>query len=260
MTSPRHLAATAALALMMVSSCRRLPDRLARLESRVDSLAVIVTVMNTVLQGGAHAARATFRAETATVDARHGAAMGEAAAPVTIVEFTDFQCPFCSQHNHTTLPLLKRQYIDRGLVRYVVRNNPLSIHPFAWRAAIAAQCAAAQGSTNYWQYHDAIFAAQSALADSSFELMARHVGLTSARFERCRGDKTIATSIDEDMAAAAQAGFQGTPTFVIGRTRPDGMLRGLAIPGAYPFAVFKAAIDSILTSRLKTGLARSGGS
>ena len=239
------------LLLALIGACQR-PSRVTRLEARVDSLAVTVTAMNAAFQNGALGGAAA-RPETLAVDPRPGMALGDSAAPVTIVEFTDFQCPFCGRHATTTLPQLRKEYVDKGLVRYVVRNNPLPMHPFARRAAIAARCAAEQSPAAYWRYHDGLFAGQAALADSTFDALAQADGLDLARFDRCRMDKATAERIDADVAAASKAGFRGTPTFVIGRVQPDGTVRGEAIEGAYPFARFKSAIDGLLHPPAKAG-------
>src|SRR3546814_18445716 len=113
--------------------------------------------------------------------------LGDPSAPVTIVEFTDFQCPFCGRHATTTLPALRSGDIKAGKVRYIVRDFPISeIHPWAVKAAAAARCAKAQSVAGYWRYHDDLFANQRALADSRFPILAVTAGLDAAGFNACR--------------------------------------------------------------------------
>ncbi len=110
-------------------------------------------------------------------------------APVTVVEFTDYQCPFCARHYQLTYPRLFQEYGDR--IQYVVRNFPIvQNHPHAAKAAEAAECAFVQG--RFWQYHDRLFENSSGLDNESLERYARDLGLDSSRFDRCldSGDKS----------------------------------------------------------------------
>ena len=220
---------------------RSLSGRLTRIERRVDSLAVTVTAMNSYLQRNGLAG-AAVKPESVTVDAK-GEALGSTSAPVTIVEFTDFQCPFCGHHATTTFPALRAKYIMTGRVRYVLRDFPLSqIHPFAMPAARAARCAAAEGAGKFWAYHDSLFAHQNDLSDLYFSTLANQVGLYPTAFKACITSGRFDDQIAADARAATAAGFDGTPGFVIGRTRSDGKVTGVAIRGAYPMERFDAAI------------------
>jgi protein-disulfide isomerase len=215
---------------------------IARLRARVDSLAVTVTAMNAAIQGGA----LTTKADTVTVDATGSASLGSASAPITIVEFTDYQCPFCARHAQATLPTLRRGFVDSGTVHYVVRDLPLEMHPLARAAAQAARCAGQQGPEQYWRYHDALFGAQPHLADSTFGVLARQLGLEPRRFEACRKSGEVAALVERDAREAAAVGLTGTPAFVIGRA-VNGKVTGVVISGAYPLDQFRRAIEGALS-------------
>jgi protein-disulfide isomerase len=228
--------------LLGLAACNPLADHreLVRMRLRVDSLARTVTAMNAALGGRSSAPQP---AETLTVSTKGVAMLGDSSAPVTIVEFTDFQCPFCGRHATTTLPELRSHDIKAGKVRYIVRDLPISeIHPWAVKAAVAARCARVQSEAAYWRYHDALFANQRALADSLFPVLAVQVGLDTARFAACRASGKFDKAVESDRGDAMQLGLNATPTFVVGPTRPDGEVTGPVIQGAQPLPQFEAAI------------------
>ena len=173
---------------------------------------------------------------------------GDANAPVTIIEFSDFQCPFCSRFYQQTLSQIEKDYIDTGKVKFVYRDLPLdNLHPNARPAHIAAECADEQGK--FWDYHDILFEKQSewnrlAAADlqSTLTLYASDLGLQSSAFENCLKSEKIADEVQKDALDAAKIGATGTPAFYIGNEK-DGFIK---ISGAQPFANFQAAIDAQL--------------
>ena len=163
--------------------------------------------------------------------------LGEEDAPVTIVEFTDYQCPFCGRHFTQTFGQIKSSYIDTGKVKYVTRDYPLSFHPFAQKASEASECAEDQGK--FWEMHDKLFTNQTALDIPSLKSYAGGLGLNQAKFDDCLDSGTHAAEVQKDMADGQAAGISGTPGFwVIGK---DG--KGEIISGAVPFSNFQAAID-----------------
>lgn len=182
---------------------------------------------------------------TATLpDAQGHASLGSASAPVTIVEFTDLQCPYCARFASQTLPELKRQYIATGKVRFVSRDLPLPMHAQAKAAAVAARCAGRQGK--YWEYREALFAAQSELGNDPFDRLATQAGLDPSKFAACRANPgTLPTDVQYDAALAGSIGINGTPSFVIGRTT-EGTFTGEKISGAQPFEVFDERIKALL--------------
>ena len=163
--------------------------------------------------------------------------LGKNDAPVTIVEFSDYQCPYCGRFYTETLPQIKSQYIDTGKVKLVFRDFPLSFHPEALPAATAANCADEQGK--YWEFHNKVFENQQTMNSASYKLWAEELGLDTAKWETCTKDTKIRAEIQKDFNDGTAAGVQGTPAFVI---------NGKAISGAQPFAVFSQVIEAELSS------------
>ena len=174
------------------------------------------------------------------VDVGAAYALGDEDAPVTIVEFSDFQCPFCSRHFSQTQPQLQQNYIDTGKVVYYFKNLPLSFHPMADPAAQAAECAGKQGS--FWEYHDYVFENQQTLSEENLKVWASDLGLDTGQFNECYDSKEFNDKIQADLAQAQQLGASGTPTFFIGNPE-DGYVK---IVGAQPYATFQAAIEAEL--------------
>jgi protein-disulfide isomerase len=185
---------------------------------------------------------------TATVTTGDNPALGRRDAPVTIVEFSDYECPFCRQFVTATLPTLKSTYVDAGKVRWVFRDFPLEqLHPHARKAAEAAHCAGEQGK--YWEMHDVLFSNQQALAADQLPGYAGRLGLDAARFTACLDSGKYADAIQQNLGDGAAAGVRGTPSFVIGRTRPDGSVEGLLVSGARPLPEFRQEIDRLLSEK-----------
>ena len=187
-------------------------------------------------------------AGTVTVSVGNGQALGNADAPVTIIEFSDYQCPFCRRHASTTLPELKKEYVDSGKVRYVYRDMPLdSIHPQARKAAEAAHCAGDQGK--YWEMHDVLFSKQRQLMPDQLKEHATALGLDRMAFDACLDRGKYAKAVSEDEMAGRVAAAAKTPTFFIGRTRTDGTIEGMRMVGAHPLPAFRRVIDQLLDDR-----------
>lgn len=162
--------------------------------------------------------------------------LGDKDAPITIVEFSDFQCPFCARFRTDTFDQIKTQYIDTGKVKFVYRDFPLtSIHPMAQKAAEASECADDQGK--FWGYHDKIFENQALLSINSLKQWAVDLGLDANKFNKCLDSGEKASEIANDLQDSASAGGRGTPYFIIG-DQP--------LSGAQPFSAFQAAIESQL--------------
>jgi protein-disulfide isomerase len=172
-------------------------------------------------------------------------ALGKKEAPITVVEFSDYQCPFCKRFFENTLPTLKAEYIDAGKVRYVFRDFPLDrIHPQARKAAEAAHCAGDQGK--YWEMHDLLFRNQQALHVESLKLYARNLELDIAVFDACLDRGTYGAEVQRDLEDGLKAGIRGTPGFYVGKTRHDETVEGILISGAHPIDVFRQAIEGLL--------------
>lgn len=172
---------------------------------------------------------------------------GSPTAPITVVEFSDYQCPYCARHVHETMPHLERDYIQTGIVKYVFRDFPITaIHDRALMAAQAASCAGKQGQ--YWEMHDQLFANRAALSERDLEVYATGVGLDLPSFRVCLESDEPAQEIREDMEDGRRAGVRGTPTFFLGRT--DASTRQIkvldVVRGARPYSNFQETIDRIL--------------
>jgi protein-disulfide isomerase len=171
---------------------------------------------------------------------------GSAEAKVAIIEFSDFQCPFCGKYAQGAYRDLQREYVDTGKVRYIVRNMPIEkLHPLAMKAAEAGQCAREQGK--YWEMHDRLFASQEALKPSDLLSHARALDLDQVKFQSCLDGGTMAARIAEDVAEARRLGLTGTPAFLIGEIDSHSNVRVTQrITGAQPFQVFHTALERLL--------------
>lgn len=177
--------------------------------------------------------------------------LGDANAPVTMIDFTDYECPFCKRYFDETFSQIKKEYIDTGKVKYVVRDLPLSFHANAHKEAQAAECAREQGGDEaYFKYHDAIFTKTTSngtgLALDQLSVIANDLGLDGSTLQTCLDNETYKAEVDKDLADASAAGATGTPSFFIGKSTSDGVITGTPLVGAMPFATFKAEIDKQL--------------
>jgi len=172
--------------------------------------------------------------------------LGRKNAPLTLVEFTDYQCPYCKRFYDQTFDELKKAYIDTGKVRFVSRNLPLQFHPYAEGAALAAACAGDQGKANYWKMRDSLFSHSPALQGDQVQGYAKELGLNMKSFNRCVESKKHRNRIQQDMADARSIGITGTPSFLLGKG--DDVIEGEKLVGAQPFAAFDARIKALLNS------------
>ncbi len=164
---------------------------------------------------------------------------GDPNATVTIIEYSDFQCPYCSRF-HPTMEQVMEEYA--GKVKWVYRHFPLSFHPEAEPAAEAAECAGAQGK--FWEYAAKLFENQSSLGDDLYAQLAKDLGLNTTSFDACLKSDKYLEHISSDQQGGAKAGVSGTPgSFVIDA---DGNAK--AIKGALPFSTVSSILDSILSS------------
>lgn len=166
-------------------------------------------------------------------------ALGPADAPITIVEFSDYQCPFCKRWHTEVYEALLAAY--PGKIKFVYRNLPLtSIHPDAQSAAEAAMCAGDQNA--YWQYHDKLLRSE-ILGSGTYKQYAQELNLNMTAFEACISEEKYKDAIQADSEFALNLGIRSTPTFFI---------NGLAIVGAQPLDIFKEIIDKELAGEIPT--------
>jgi len=169
--------------------------------------------------------------------------LGVKTAPLTIVEFTDYQCPFCQRFHVTTFAELKKNYIDTGMVRFFSRDMPLDFHANAMRAAQAARCANEQGK--YWQLRDVMGANPNNLDMDSIARFATDLKMDAKALRVCVESDKYKTAVQNDLVEAMKMGATGTPTFVVGRTTPEGVDGELMI-GALPFPMFDEKLKALL--------------
>lgn len=187
--------------------------------------------------------------------------LGDPNAPITMIEFSDFECPFCKSFFEETLPQIKSVYIDTGKVRFVYRDLPLPFHnPAATKEALAANCARDQkGDEGYFLYHDEIFARTTSngegMKNAGYAAAATKIGLDVSAFNSCLStekfkdevakDLEDVTTLTQDYAGAFPQGI-GTPTFIIGKSDSSGTFTGQVVSGAQPFVSFQQIIDQLL--------------
>jgi protein-disulfide isomerase len=164
-----------------------------------------------------------------------GPSIGSEKAPVTIVEFSDFECPFCVRAEATVKQVMKEY---EGKVRLVYRDFPLPFHSHAQKAAEAAHCAGDQGK--YWDMHETLFSNQQALGTDELKGHAKKLGLDSSKFDKCLDSGEKAKLVEENKKAGAEVGVSGTPAFFV---------NGILISGAQPFSEFKTIIDKELAKK-----------
>jgi len=182
------------------------------------------------------------------IDVQAAPTRGMPTARVAIVEYSDFQCPFCGRVARDTLTEIDRAYVDTGRVRLVFKNLPLSMHKFAQGAAEAAMCASAQHE--FWPMHDLIFAHQDKLSAADLNVVAQTVGVDVEAFSRCLSTGQARAQISADASEGERLGIESTPTFLVGRYQTDGRVRVVeVIQGATSAAHFKDVLDPLLAQR-----------
>ena len=169
---------------------------------------------------------------------------GAPEASLVLIEFSDYQCPYCARHFADTLPQIERDFIAPGKLRYIVAEYPLEqMHPLAVKAAVAARCAGDQG--RFWDMHARLFTNQRQLEPWSAH--AEALGLDSARFESCLQNRTYAAQVRTNAAEAQRAGVKSTPTFLLAFAAGSEVHVVRRLRGAAPYQAFKAEIEALLT-------------
>ena len=176
---------------------------------------------------------------------------GQANAPVTLIEYSDFTCGYCVKFFKQTWPRIQARYIDTGKVRFIYRDFPRGDQGSGVDAAMAARCSGAQGQ--YWAMHDRLFAEGGHLGKPVYLRHAAALSLDQPAFERCVNEGRYTKAIFDDRQEANQWGFHGTPGFILVRTasEPTDKEPAVAIPGAFPFEMFAEEIDRLLAGEKK---------
>ncbi|MGZ8365922.1 MAG: DsbA family protein [Nitrospira sp.] len=176
---------------------------------------------------------------------------GQANAPVTLIEYSDFTCGYCVKFFKQTWPRIQARYVDTGKVRFIYRDFPRGDQGSGVDAAMAARCAGVQGQ--YWAMHDRLFAEGGQLGKPVYLRHAAALSLDQPAFERCVNEGRYTKAIFEDRQEANQWGFHGTPGFILVRTasEPTNKEPAVAIPGAFPFEMFAEEIDRLLAGEKK---------
>ena len=170
------------------------------------------------------------------------AMLGSKQAPLTIVEFTDYQCPFCQRFHATSFGDLKKNYIVTGKVRFYSRDLPLDFHSNAMRAAQAARCASEQGQ--FWTLRDVMVANPDKLDMDSLVADAADLKMNVKTFRTCVESEKYKNAVQTDVMEAMKIGANGTPTFVIGKSTPDGV-DGELVVGAQPYPMFDQKLKEL---------------
>ena len=196
----------------------------------------VLFLMVLVLLGFGDAEGQTMRREEILALLAKGPAKGAETAPITIIEFSDFQCSFCWKFWKETLPRLEAEYVNPGSVRFVYRHLAI-LGKQSVTAAQAAECAAEQ--TKFWEYHDKLFASKGpfALTNRRLKGYAREIGLDGEAFDRCLDSEKYAQKVEGETGIGLALGLRGTPAFFI---------NGRLLVGAHPFETFQVLIEEEL--------------
>ena len=212
----------------------------------LEELKEIRQVLEKIEKQGGRTAKGPSRPTTASFSIKGKHTLGAEDAPVTVIEFADYQCPFCLRFAKTTFPLLKQKYIDTGKVRWVALNLPLPFHKDARKAAQAAHCAGEQGKL--WEMRDVLFKNPQKLNTENLPAHAETLSLDMDAFNACLLSDRHLAEIDQDAKDANAVRLTGTPSFIIGKSTGD-EITGQVVIGAQPMKAFDSAITKALTQQ-----------
>lgn len=183
---------------------------------------------------------------------------GDSDANLAVIEYSDFECPYCGLYEREVSPQLLENYVKSGKVKLFYRDLPLPMHPHAMQAARAARCAGEQGK--FWEMHDSIFAEQRALSDPALMDRAKTLGLDLEKFSGCFTSQKYMEDIRKSISEAQALGIDGTPTFFIGTIAPHATEVTItkSISGTRPYQVFQTALDELLASKGPGPVSQSG--
>lgn len=165
---------------------------------------------------------------------------GDPNAPVVIVEFSDFQCPFCGRFQNDSGLQIRENYVKTGKVQFVYKDFPLSFHENAQKAAEAGRCAAEQGK--FWEMHDKMFENATTLTATNLKAYAAELGMNAEQFNSCLDSGKFSSDVEANFSEGSRVGVSGTPSFFIGKRDGTGQI----IVGAQPYTNFESVIDGLL--------------
>lgn len=173
---------------------------------------------------------------------------GEPAAKVAIIEYADFECPFCRRFESQVYPSIRDSYIRTGKLKYFHRDMPLGFHQGAMPAARAVHCASEQGK--FWEMHDSLLGDTASLSPADIDERAGKLGMNVAKLDQCISSNRFADIIQRSITEANAMQISGTPTFIVGTLNADGNVMSVkkTVVGASPFEAFKAAIELLLAA------------
>jgi len=172
--------------------------------------------------------------------------LGDTEAKYAIVEFSDYECPFCKRYSSSVFKKIKEKYIDTGKVKYVFKDFPLAFHKNAKTAAVAANCAGKQNQ--YWAMHTELFENQRELGKKAFSRFAENIGLDVNKFEICQTDVAQIKEVEADFSYGSEVGVRGTPHFFIGKVSGGKIVDVVQISGARPFSDFSSKLEKMFDS------------
>lgn len=184
-------------------------------------------------------------------------ALGSDSAALTVIEFSDYQCPYCRRFHADVLPALRRDYIDTGKVQLIFKDFPLAMHREALPAAIAGRCAAAQGK--FWPMNELLFANQEKLNATLYPKLAAALSLDAGQFKKCLRDPALRQAIRRDQNQARDLGITSTPSFLIGRMQGERMLIERVGRGSADFEALSAELDKLLAADAPDAETEQGG-
>ena len=248
----------ASVLAIVLSACSNLPsqhgsdvssDALVAMRVRMDILQADVGKLTALLAKVEERTRPPKQLpKSANIPFAANPMLGVTSAKIGVVEFSDYQCPYCRTFHTAVLPELKKNYIDTGKVIFVSRDAPMDFHPMAEPAAIAANCAGEQGA--YYPMQEDLYAQQNRFGNEFYQELAGKLGLDIKRFETCLHDPAQQQEVRRDSAFAAELGVEGTPTFFIGRIDGDHLVDAVPVVGAQPYGAYMQWIERLLSEQI----------
>ncbi len=181
-----------------------------------------------------------------SLDISNAPSLGDESASIAIVEFTDFQCPYCQRHFKNTFPLIDKNYVKTGKIKYIAKQFPLDFHGRAKKASIAALCAQDQRKGLYWEMHKSLFSGLYSIHHQSFMQLAKKHQLDMEDFSSCLNNPLKSERIDKEIEEGRSVGVQGTPAFLIGKVENGKVVNGRLLSGARQYPRFASLIERVL--------------